>query len=145
MPPRKRLGQVDLFSKRVRMTAAEHQRTGSEFQLACSVADLLRKGIAPGWNFSHFPAGEQRPRAAAIRLLRMGLKRGWSDLILLSPLPATLAHFLELKRGREGELSEDQEAFQRYCVTHGYPHEVARTLDEALTVLRRWGALRGIT
>ena len=135
--------QVDLFTKRVRKPPP-----APEFALQCMVADILNRWITPGWRFSHFPAGEERPSQiikgkrvslTAARLKRMGLARGWADLILLSP--TALAHFLELKRRGE-TLSDDQEDFESYCLAHGYPHAWTDSFDGALFVLKRWGALR---
>ena len=145
----RRKGQIDLFTRRVRKLPP-----APEFALQCMVADILRRWVAPGWRWTHVPSGEERPSKiikgkrvsfAAARLKRMGLMPGWPDLILLSPSPASLAHFLELKR-RGGELDADQEAFAAYCLTHGYPHEWADNFDKALAILRRWEAIRlGIT
>ena len=130
--------QVDLFTKRVRKPPP-----APEFALQCMVADILNRWITPGWRFSHFPAGELRNKVTAARLKRMGLARGWADLILLSP--AALAHFLELKRRGE-KPSDDQEDFAAFCQAAGYPCEWTDSFDVALAILKRWGALRtGIT
>ena len=137
--PRQRLGQIDLFTRRVR--AVEHQRSATEFQLACSVADALRRWIAPGWRWSHFPAGEERPTKASERLKRMGLQPGWPDLILLRPMGLGPC-FLELKRLARGRLSDEQLDFAIYCHSHGYPYETADSIETALAVLRAWKALR---
>jgi hypothetical protein len=128
------LGQRDLFTRRVRKPPP-----APEFALHCMVADILNRWITPGWRFSHFPAGELRNKVTAARLKRMGLARGWADLILLSP--AALAHFLELKRRGE-TLSDDQEDFESYCQAHGYPHAWTDSFDVALSILKAWGALR---
>lgn len=69
----------------------------------------------------------------------MGLQPGWPDFVLIDPVG--VMHALELKRIGE-KLTDDQEAFQAWCVEHGVPHAVARTSDDALKVLIRWGALR---
>jgi hypothetical protein len=137
---RQRLGQIDLFTKRVR--ASVYRRSASEFQLACSIADLLRGAIAPGWAWSHFPAGEERPTAAGARLQRMGLKRGWPDLILFAPQGGG-PRFLELKRWRGG-LSDDQNIFAAWALQQGYDYTSADTFEDALAVLRHWGAMRGL-
>jgi hypothetical protein len=132
--PAPALGQRDLFTRRVRKPPP-----APEFALQCMVADILNRWITPGWRFSHFPAGELRNKITAARLKRMGLARGWADLILLSP--AALVHFLELKRRGE-TLSDDQEDFEGYCLAHGYPHAWTDRFDDALVILKRWGALR---
>jgi hypothetical protein len=140
MRERKRLGQIDLFSRRVR--ADVYKRSASEFQLTCTVADLLRRSAAPGWLWTHFPAGEQRPNMAGVRLQRMGLKRGWPDFILLPPVLGP-AHFLELKRHR-GVASDEQLGFELWAVSRGYPYVRAEGFEPALAALRRWGAVRGV-
>jgi hypothetical protein len=140
MRERKRLGQIDLFSRRVR--AEVYKRSASEFQLTCMVADLLRASAAPGWLWTHFPAGEQRPNMAGVRLKRMGLMAGWPDFILLPPVLGP-AHFLELKRYR-GVASDAQLDFEMWVVSRGYPYVRAEGFEPALTALRRWGAVRGV-
>jgi hypothetical protein len=82
--------------------------------------------------------GEYRAPATAARLKRMGTTSGWPDFILLGP--SGLAHFLEIKR-RSGRLSEEQQAFSAWCVAHGIPFAIVRSFDEALRVLRAWGAI----
>jgi hypothetical protein len=88
--------QLSLFgSKRQRGKAPP---TPLEFALHCSIADVLRRWIMPGWKFTHVPAGEARPAVinkqgkrvspAGERLKRMGLSEGWPDLMLLPPLRA---------------------------------------------------------
>lgn len=137
---RVRLGQVDLFTKRVR--AVDYRRSASEFQLACSVADMLRRWCQSGWMWSHFPAGEERPTNAGRRLQRMGLKSGWPDYLLYSP--SGRSHFLELKRAKRGVLSDEQKAFRDWAREHHYPHAVVDSVELAIVTLRGWGALRGI-
>lgn len=131
---RLKAGQADLFTKRVRRPPA-----APEFALHCMVADVLGRWIAPGWRFTHPASGELRSKATAGRLKRMGVARGWADLILLSP--TALAHFLELKRRGE-KLSDDQEDFAAFCQGAGYPCEWTDSFDVALAILKRWGAVR---
>ena len=110
-----------------------------ESKLQCAVADLLRPHALPEWRWTHFPAGEWRGVITGARLKRMGLKRGFPDIQLISP--AGLFHGLELKR--EGEsLTEDQADFQLWCIAHGVPYSVAYSIDEALAVLDAWSCLR---
>jgi hypothetical protein len=132
----RRKGQIDLFTRRVRKPPP-----APEFNLQCMVADILRRWIAPGWRYTHIASGEKRSKATAGRLKRMGVVPGWPDFILLAPSPATLAHFLELKRRGRG-LDEDQEAFAAYCLTHGYPHEWTDDFETAVAILKSWGAIQ---
>jgi hypothetical protein len=111
-----------------------------EFNLQCLVADILRRWHTPGWRFTHIASGELRSKATAARLKRMGVIPGWPDFILLSP--DALAHFLELKR-RGRKLADDQEDFADYCAERGYPFEWTDNFNQALAILKRWGAVRG--
>jgi hypothetical protein len=110
-----------------------------ECALQCAVADVLRRHALPSWRWSHFPAGEWRGVVTGARLKRMGLMRGFPDFQVISP--AGLFHGLELKRAGE-ILTDDQEAFQLWCIRNGIPYSVCWTIDEALAVLDAWGCLR---
>jgi hypothetical protein len=114
--------------------------TGSEFELQCLVADVLDRWATRGWKWSHFPAGEFRLPSTRNRLKRMGLKRGWPDLLLLSPYPPKL-YQLELKRPGE-TLSDDQIDHQAFCVGNDYTYAVAYGFKEALAILKDWGAVK---
>lgn len=110
-----------------------------EHQMTVAVADALRLACKPGWLWSHFPAGEHRHPVVGAKLLRMGLQKGWPDFVLLSPRVAP--HFLELKRGDLGYLSEEQEEFRDWCLDRGAAWALVRSTDEAVEQLTRWGAL----
>jgi hypothetical protein len=69
----------------------------------------------------------------------MGVRRGVADICLV--LPGGAAAFLELK-APGGVLSPEQLLFQQSCEWAGAPYAVARSLDEAVEILRDWGALR---
>ena len=110
-----------------------------ELALHLAVADVLRRFARPDWRWSHFPAGEHRDVRTAAKLKAMGVQRGWPDFVLFDP--SGQLHALELKRVGEA-LSEDQESFQKWAISHGVPHSVSRSVDEALAVLDVWGTLR---
>jgi hypothetical protein len=110
----------------------------SEFQIQCAVADYLRRGVADGWLWNHFPAGELRTKETGGRLKRAGLQPGWFDLVLISP---TGQHYwLELKQ-EKGRLSEEQATFSYEMLKRGVTCQVARGIDEAVRILVGWGAL----
>jgi hypothetical protein len=113
--------------------------TPKELDLHLWVADLLRRFARHDWRWSHFPAGEHRDVRTAAKLKAMGVQRGWPDFILFNP--TGLLHALELKRAG-GRLTDDQEAFEAWCVGNSVPHSVCNTLDGAIGVLSTWGALR---
>lgn len=149
-----KVGQIDLFTKRVRKPPP-----ALEFGFTASVADLLRWQGAPGRQWTHMPSGENRDHAISkagkrysptgARLKRMGVQKGWPDFILLAPFDEEVSpfirkavHFLELKRGSRGSLSDEQKAFRNWCFSNFYPWALAKTFEEAEKQLKAWGALR---
>jgi hypothetical protein len=110
-----------------------------EIVLHMAVAKMLRDHALPSWQWCHIPSGEARDIRTAVKLKQMGVRRGWPDLVLISP--AGLLHCLELKRAGE-TLTVDQEAFQTWSIKNGVPYVVAYTIDEALVALDVWGCLR---
>jgi hypothetical protein len=110
-----------------------------EFVLHLTVADLLRRAAHPDWRWSHFPAGELRDPRVGAKLRAMGPARGWPDFLLFSPVGQL--HALELKRVGD-TLTDEQSEFAAWCDRAGVSHGVARTFDEAITLLGNWGALR---
>lgn len=118
--------------------------TPREIAIHASIADVLRRFLSPGWQWTHFPAGELREPKTAAKLKRMGLAIGWPDLLLLAPaakgLPGGRLHAMEVKRQGE-DLSDDQEDFAAWCEAQGVPHAVVCSVAEALPILRAWGCL----
>ena len=104
-----------------------------------AVADALGWGAAPGWLWSHFPAGELRDAVTGAKLKRMGLQPGWPDFLLISP--TGMHYWLELKRGR-ASLKKDQQVFALAMLERGVPWFLARSANEAIAKLNEWGALR---
>jgi len=110
-----------------------------EIALHMAVAKVLREHCLSEWQWTHIPAGEVRDIRTAVKLKRMGTKPGWPDFVLVPPTGQL--HCLELKR--QGEtLSDAQEVFQVWCISHGVPHSVVFTIDQALAVLDHWQCLR---
>jgi hypothetical protein len=118
-------------------------RSPSELQIHCGVADALRMLARPGVLWSHFPSGESRDARTGAKLKHMGLQPGWPDFIIIVPdYPwGNRTCFLELKTIR-GRLSPSQQEFRDNAVAVGCLHSVARSVDEAVEVLSRWGAIR---
>lgn len=113
-------------------------RGQEEFRLHCFVADTLRRCAEPEVLWTHFPSGEDRSAATGARLQRMGLHRGWPDLLFILPGPQMA--FLELKSAK-GRPTKEQEQFRSRVTALGCWYEVARTGDEAIGVLRGWGVI----
>jgi hypothetical protein len=113
-----------------------------EFAVHCALADMLRRWATPNWIWTHVPLGERRDSVTGARLKRMGTQPGWPDFILLAPRQhhSPRPHFLELKR-RGSALTEHQAAFALWCKLNDCPHAVAHSYDEAVAILKDWGAL----
>lgn len=75
-------------------------------------------------------------QARAGRLKAAGLRAGVSDLIVMSQ--DGRAHFLEIKTAT-GVLSPSQVRFSELCIKHHWPYAVARSVDEAMEQVRKWG------
>jgi hypothetical protein len=121
---------------RLRKPASVHPK---EIALHMQVADLLRQHCREEWLWTHFPAGEVRNIRVAHKLKIMGVKRGWPDFMMIPS--CGIIHSLELKR-KNGRLTEDQEIFQNHAIRHGWPHCVARSMDDVLKIFDHWGCLR---
>jgi hypothetical protein len=107
--------------------------------LHCLIVDTLKRWAMPGWWYFHPANGEQRSQPAAIKLLRMGVRPGVSDLILFGP-PHAGIHALEIKR-RGNKPTQAQVAFLDVVRAAGGKADWADSYEEALAVLQAWGAL----
>ncbi len=67
----------------------------------------------------------------------MGVQKGWPDFLLIAP--GGRLHALELKRRGE-TMTEEQEAFAKWCREQGVPFACMDDLRVALTILGEWGA-----
>jgi hypothetical protein len=139
-PPRPRL---PLFTGQI-ITKADLPAP-AEHVWQITLVGILDVGLAQGWQYSAFPAGEIRDLHVAAKLKAMGLKPGWPDLIFVNP--DGIFHGLELKsraayRRRDNGLSDAQRSFRDHAMACSWQWAVAGDLDDALAVLRSWGALR---
>lgn len=88
--------------------------------------------------FLHVPNGLQRSPRVAAMLKGMGAKNGAADFLVIVK---GRAHWLELKNGKDGKLSADQEAFAAEARRAGADYAVASNPMEARTALYLWGAI----
>ena len=128
--------QLDIFTKR----KARRQRLASEFEVHCLLADTLKLSISPGWIWWHTPNGGQRNLGEAGRFKRMGVRAGILDFLFVAP-PLGQLHALELKQGY-GKPTEEQARFLEAVVAAGGKSAWVTGFDEAIEVLRGWGAVR---
>lgn len=108
-----------------------------EEQIHITVADALQ-WCKPGWRYTHIPNGEHRDIRTAMKLKRMGVKRGWPDFMLFHREGKVCG--LELKR-RNKKPSDAQFDVLAFLKTAGHEVAVADNIDLALAILKRWGVL----
>ena len=111
----------------------------SERDLQKHVVQLLELSAAPDVIWWHTPNGEKRSKKTAALLKAMGVKAGIPDLTFV--FPGGRVRFLELKWKR-GRFSTAQKQLRETCIRTACPYAVARTPEEAATVLHLWGAIR---
>lgn len=112
-----------------------------------AVADHIRRRGVPGLVWFHVPnsskMGGRRTRDGvpleAIRLKRLGVSKGVSDLVFIW---CARIFLLELKAGKN-TATKEQRAFLADCAAQGATTAVATGIDEALRALEGWGLLCG--
>lgn len=117
--------------------AKKKQRPESRLQKA--VVQVVRLTHLPGVLWFSVPNEGKRSVALGDELKRMGLRPGVADLCFIIK---GRAHFLELKSA-DGKQSPEQIAFEADCAIAGAHYAVAKDIDGAMAILRRWGAIRG--
>jgi hypothetical protein len=136
-------GQLHLFGKR-----KQARRSAPEFNLHVLIANILRRWGSKGWDWTHLPFGEHRSATTGARLKRMGTNRGWPDFIFFAPAiedsegsrPGCV-YLLELKR-KGAKLTEHQDVLMHSLRMKGHRYAVADNFDDALAILKTWGAVR---
>ena len=83
----------------------------------------------------HVPLGEYRHKKTAALLKRLGTKRGFPDLLLLTPRGKYHALIIELKRVSGGKVSPAQRGWIDYLNSQEYKAVVCRGWQEARQVI----------
>ena len=113
-------------------------RRDHEHELQCALREHLDRAGVRRMFFFAVPNGGHRRKATAGKLKAEGVKAGVPDLVVLLD---GRAYGLELKvKGNYQNAA--QKAVQTAWEGTGAVYAVATGLDEALDVLRSWGALR---
>ena len=111
-------------------------RSDYEDQLSYATAQYLD---LQGWLYTHFPAGEYRPKRTGAKLKRMGLQRGVPDYLIFESWfgqrPEDLGQHggrgvaLELKSPK-GRLTKEQKQWIGHLRHRGWACFVCRTIHE---------------
>ena len=109
-----------------------------EAALQRTVVEHLRFTGVPGMIYFSIANEGKRSAVMGAELKRMGLRAGAADLCVIV---GGKAHFLELKSAK-GKQSPEQKAFEADAIEAGCNYAVANNINDALTTLRAWGAIR---
>lgn len=83
----------------------------------------------------HSPNGGSRHIAEAAKFKRMGVKRGYPDLILDIPMNGFHGARIELKKAKGGRTSKEQKERLQMLTDEGYYAVVAKGYNEAVKVI----------
>lgn len=111
----------------------------SEHKLQVALFDFWAVAGKPGIEMRAIPNGEKRHIRVATRLKAEGVRRGTPDIFVC--LPEGKVAWLEMKT-KSGSLSPEQKQFRDAVTALGHRWAMARTLDEAIEHLGKWGVLR---
>lgn len=111
----------------------------SEHNLQVRVLDYLKLAAKPNLYWFAVPnAGRRSLRMGGI-MKAEGLRAGVADLCIM--MPGGCVCWLELKKPGNYQTLE-QRGFEARCKSLEHPYAVAKTLDQAISILRAWGVTR---
>lgn len=117
----------------------------SEDYLQMAVAEYLDMALAPGFRWFHPPNGGSRNVIEAVKLKRMGVKRGVPDIWIIGPCRfhdyVPMVFVIELKIGRNKPTGEQKE-WAEFIVNLGGLSAMCRSLDEVIEQCNEWGVTR---
>jgi hypothetical protein len=92
------------------------------------------------YNFA-IPNAGRRSFKVAQQMKAEGLRAGVADLCFMLPAAEGAVAWLEMKK-RGGSLSVEQTGFRAICERLGHRWAMAKSVEEALDVLRGWNVLK---
>lgn len=107
-----------------------------ENALHLGVTNALRAGAPADLLWFHVPNGGRMDPRRGWWLAQMGVLPGVADLVLMREGRVL---FLELKAPKSGVQSDAQKAFEAAATEAGAEYAIARTIDEAVEIIREWG------
>lgn len=122
----------------------------SEEALTRAVAGFLDVALLPGSVFTHVASGEHRVEAVAVKLRKMGVRRGCPDFVIAAKRAADrtldefvfrshVVVFIELKSAK-GALSAEQKAWRSALEAAGAWWFLCRSVEEVEAALKTAGA-----
>lgn len=139
----------------VYLSPEAREKLRPEQKLQVEMCEAVRPRLVPGARFC--ATNHELPGASKLFELfqqirmAMGATNGFPDATVL--WPTAKIGFVEIKKPRgepdlfgrrtaRGELSGSQRDFRDWCAEWGYPYCVPRSVEELLTTLAEWGAIR---
>lgn len=113
--------------------------TPSEHNIQVALFDYLRLAAKPEIIYAAIPNGGFRHIRVAASLKNEGVRRGTPDIFFC--LPEGRIAWLEMKAAK-GRLTPEQEAFRDGVQALGHHWAMARSVDEAIPHLTKWGVMR---
>ena len=120
------------------ITADDYRSRASEHILQVQVLEVIAYKGKRTFAFA-IPNAGNRGLATAARMKAEGLTAGVADLCVM--LQGGRVGWLEIKTAK-GKQSNSQKGFAAVCAELGHPYALVRSLNEAISVLREWGALK---
>src|SRR5215831_13763642 len=115
------------------------KRKHPEHDLQIAILDYLTVKGRPELEWRAIPNGDLRHPRVAMRLKDEGVKPGTPDLFIL--LDDGRTGWMELK-AKHGVLSPAQKGFAAKALRLGHHWAMARSLDQAIPILKAWNVLR---
>ena len=112
--------------------------SASEAQIHAAVVAYCHRAMRPGVVVHHSPNEGKRTRWEGAQLKRTGVMAGFPDLLFVAD---GRVYGLELKTDR-GRLTPSQAIAHARLKDAGMKVEIARSVDEAVAVLRGWNLVR---
>jgi len=109
-----------------------------QVQLVIALAYMLRPEIY----FFAIPNQSNRHINNAMKMQAEGVRSGVADLCFMFPADEGSIGWLEMKKKRGGTLRTEQKGFRAICARLGHRWAMAKSIDEAIDILRGWNALK---
>lgn len=111
----------------------------SEYQEQCAFVEWFR------WQYPQLsgrlfaiPNGELRDKRVAQKLKKQGVLPGVADLFLMVSACGYHGLFIEMKRVKGGQQSEQQKIFESECKCAGYLYALCKGQSEAQNAVRKY-------
>lgn len=111
----------------------------SELAIHCAIVQLLNVTKRPGVKFWHTPNGEKRDMATAMKLKRMGVLPGVSDLIIMD---GRCMYAMEVKAPGETPTPEQVDFMRLFVMSGAKAAVVVESVSQAEGYFLNWNITR---